>query len=117
LASRPNKNGGNAILSQQHHQRKLNLRDYAFIYAAHRQNVAKNPGGASPVQGIVGLSKKAVKQGVLESELARVHIALTLTVLAALGLTVCVVPADHARHQAAAYQILRHPELDNLPWN
>ena len=108
---------GNAILSGQHHQRKLTLRDYAFIYCAHRKNVTKNKGGASPVQGIVGLSKKAAEQGVISGEVARVHISLALKVLCALELTICISPANLDIHRAAGYRILPHPELDNLPWN
>jgi hypothetical protein len=108
---------GNTLLSQQHHKRALTYRDYAFLYCAHRKNVHKNKGGASPMRGIVGWSKKATEQGLIAGEFSHVHIAMVLKVFQALELTICNGVADHQARQAAQYRILPHPELDELLWN
>ncbi|MEI8194372.1 MAG: hypothetical protein WCI73_00530 [Phycisphaerae bacterium] len=107
----------NTILCQQHHQRKLTYRDIAFLYTAHRKNVTKNKAGASPVRGIVGLSRKGMEQGLIEGEFSHVHISMVVGVFQNFKLTVCEATADHKNGQAARYRMLPHPELDNLLWN
>lgn len=100
----------NGILSKQQKRRRLTYPDLAFIFCAHRKNVLKNPSGASPYSGLVALGASAVEQEIIDSGYDHRQIAMSLTLLGAIGLTRCIEEPDKSQGRCGRWEILWHPK-------
>ena len=92
--------------------RTLTFREMALGYLAHRKNCEKNDGGASPIEGIVGLSKAMVTQGILDKPLCRLHVSTILQELVTIQIT--STDGVYRKGKAKRYKMLPNALLDSL---